>query len=334
MMTVEQKIADAGQALGFVAVGFGAVGPSQTQDKFAGWLARGCHADMEYLPRNAAVRADPRKIAPWARTVIATAVRYPVNRTPGGGISTYAQGSDYHEVMHEKLLQLAAVVRRECKVAQVKACADATPLPEREWAARAGLGWIGRQGHVISSRFGACLLLGELLVDAALVPSAPVKEACGQCRRCLEACPTHAIGEDRQVDARRCVSYLTIEHRGDIPEDVRPLMGKAVFGCDFCTAVCPWNGHGETKVLKDFSPRATPTLEGFLRMQETEFQVRFRHTPLFRTGIDRLQRNAAIALGNTGSEAALPALREAMASRPPLVQHHAAWAVARIQARG
>jgi epoxyqueuosine reductase len=330
-VTAEEKITEAGRGLGFVAVGFAAVGPSQTLEKFNSWLSRGFHAEMDFLPRHAALRADPRKIAPWAKSVVVAAARYPVNRTPGSGISTYARGSDYHEVLHGKLLELAAVVRRECHASQARVCVDATPLPEREWAARAGIGWIGKQGQIVNPQFGACLLLGELLVDAVLKPSPLLKNACGDCRRCVDGCPTHAIGEDGTVDAGRCISYLTVEHKGDLPEEMRPLMGRALFGCDFCTSVCPWNQRGEGRVMRELGPRPTPSPEDLLRMQESEFQTRFRHTPLLRTGLERLRRNAAVALGNGGSAAAAAVLEQAVASGSPAVQSHAAWALDRIR---
>lgn len=297
-MTVEERIVETGRSLGFVAVGFAAAGISRSNRAFSDWLVAGNHAGMEYLRRQADLRADPRQVSLGCRTVIVAAARYPVNPSPGAGFSFYARGADYHEAIRSRLVALAQAVRRETGARRMKICVDAAPLFEREWAVRAGVGWLGRQGQVVHPRYGCCLFLGEVLADTDLAPSPPQKNRCGRCRRCVEACPTGALGEDGRVDCRKCLSYLTIEQKGEIPPDMRPRMGETVFGCDFCTAVCPWNRFGAEAVLPDLNPRPVPSAEELLRMDEPEFLRRFAGTTVLRTGLERLRRNAAAVLGD------------------------------------
>jgi epoxyqueuosine reductase len=252
---------------------------------------------MRYLARCGELRADPARLAPGVRSVIAVAARYPVNPRPGSGFSTCARGRDYHLVIRDKLRLLAAALRRHAPLAVARLCVDSAPLPEREWALRAGIGWRGRQGQVINADLGACLLLGEILVDAEWPPSPPVPNRCGDCRLCVEACPTGAIRGDGTVDARRCISYLTIEHKGEISADLQPRMGEALFGCDCCTAVCPWNRGGEPWTVPELrEKRPLPDAQACLRLTEAEFEERFRDTAVLRTGLARLRRNAAIAI--------------------------------------
>jgi epoxyqueuosine reductase len=330
-MTLQSQIVEEAHALGFVKIGFAAVDHSLAQAELTAWLAKGYGAGMEFLSRHAPVREDPRHIEPRARTVIVAAARYAVNPSPGaGGFSFYASCLDYHEVLRAKLEQLSAFLKQG-GVFHARICVDSAPLSEREWAVRAGIGWIGRQGQVINPDFGGCLLLGAILTDADLPATMAQADRCGKCRRCVDACPTRAIGEDRLLDARRCISYLTIEHKGEIPVELRPLMGGAIFGCDRCVAVCPWNRFGAASVMPEFRPRPMPSAEECLRMNESEFRARFAHTNVLRTGLERLQRNAAVALGNTGSPAALPALQRAAETGSEMLRTHARWAIARIE---
>ena len=328
LLNLRERIAAEARELGFVRIGFAPAGRCETTAVFDHWLACGFHAGMDYLRRQAAVRADPRQLAPWARTVIVVAARYPLNAEPGSGFSTYARGADYHEALKARLERLAAHVVDACGAA--RACVDSSPLAEREWAVRAGIGWIGRQGQIVTREFGCCLLLGELLVDIDLGESEGVPFGCGDCRRCLESCPTGALQEDGRVDCRRCISYLTIEHKGEIPEDRRAATGAALFGCDLCTAACPWNAHGSDSVLAEFRQRDVPSAEALLAMSPPEFDDRFRATAVHRTGLVRLQRNAAVALGNAGDSRALAVLQHAVAHADPLVRSHAEWALRRL----
>jgi epoxyqueuosine reductase len=295
-MTVEAFILDAARRLGFAAAGIATIGRSNSGDRFEAWLNEGCSAGMRYLARHRDLRSDPDKLAPGARSAIVVAARYPVNPRPGAGFSTYARGRDYHAVLREKLRQLAAELGGRLPLKVTRVCVDSAPLAEREWALRAGIGWRGRQGQIVHPELGACLLLGELLVDAELRPSAPLPDRCGACRRCVEACPTRAIREDGTVDARRCISCLTIEHDGEFPADLREAMGEALFGCDCCTAVCPWNRFGETQAMPELRERSPmPTADQCLRMSEPEFERIFKDSAVHRLGLKRLQRNAANA---------------------------------------
>jgi len=264
------------------------------------------------LKRHAALRSDPRNLLPSARTVIVVGARYPARNPPpappGRGsddleckISNYARGLDYHVVLNEKLAQLAfALEEKHGQPIKSRICVDSAPLPEREWAVRAGIGWIGKQGSVVSPEIGCCFFLGELLVDIDLEPGAPMANQCQDCRRCVEACPAKAIMAGNLVDARRCVSYLTVEHKGEINPDIASCFGGSVFGCDRCTSVCPWNQRAEKPVMPEFDipPSAVPSLEVLGRLDRHGFKKMFANTPVERTGFERFQRNVKIALAN------------------------------------
>jgi epoxyqueuosine reductase len=286
-------LAEAGR-LGFAAAGVAAAAPAQTFGRFEQWLASGRSAGMAYLSRHGELRADPRKLAPGARSVVVVAARYPANPSPEGGFSTYARGEDYHDVIRRKLKELSSFIGGHAKLTVARVCVDSAPLLEREWAVRAGIGWIGRQGQVVSPAAGCCILLGCLLVDLDLPESARVPAQCGACRRCEDACPTRAV-QDGLVDARRCISYLTIEHAGEIDSALEGEMGVSLFGCDRCTAVCPWNAVGEDKVMPEFAARAMPDAEECRTMSDEAFRARFTGTAVLRSGAERLRRNASIA---------------------------------------
>ncbi|MFH1477105.1 MAG: tRNA epoxyqueuosine(34) reductase QueG [Verrucomicrobiota bacterium] len=309
-MPLSSFIREEASRLGFAAVGFAAVGPCRTFDRFQNWLSRGYAADMTYLSKYAFRRADPRQIMPEARSIVVVAARYPSDLTLSP-FSNYCRGCDYHTILREKLKQLARSLEAQSSVPlRARICVDSSPVLEREWAVRAGLGWIGKQGSLVNPEWGCTLFLGELLVNLELAPSLPVPNRCGNCRRCVEACPTGAIQPDGLVDARRCIAYLTIEHQGEIPEELRPLMGASLFGCDRCTAVCPFNRIGDDAILSDFSclcrsasggnPADTPmpTVEQCLALDEAGFQQRFMGTAIYRSGLARLKRNATVALAN------------------------------------
>ena len=297
---LERQIIAEATRLGFAAVGFATAGPSRTVALLEKWLAAGCAADMDFFHRNLQLRADPRELAPGARSLIVVAARYPVNDQPGRGFAMHARGEDYHAVLREKLEQLARFIRQAKPLSVARICVDSAPVLEREWAVTAGIGWRGKQGQIVNAGLGCCLVLGELLVDSELAPSPPAANQCGDCRLCLDACPTGALAEDGQVDARRCVSYLTIEHKGDIAPDLRPRIGGALFGCDRCTAICPWNRFGKDRIMPELRPDRMPSAEECLSMTEAEFRKRFKPTTVWRTGLARLQRNARLAMANRG----------------------------------
>jgi epoxyqueuosine reductase len=231
-----------------------------------------------------------------------------------------------------RLKHLAEGIRRLRPLRAARICVDSAPLPEREWAVRAGIGWLGRQGQVVRADAGCCLVLGELLVDIELEPTAQTADRCGDCRRCVAACPTQTIAPDRSVDARRCISYLTIEHKDAIPLELRPALGTALFGCDRCTAVCPWNEHGEKSELPELQPRSRPAADECLEMNAAQFRRHFKDTAVRRSGLERLQRNAAVALGNAGNLRARPLLEKTAANHPrSIVREHAAWALERLR---
>lgn len=297
-MKLEKKIINQALRLGFAAAGIADAGSCETIDMFRKWLALGHAAGMDYLARHVRLRSDPRKVAPGTKSIIVIAARYPVNERAGKGFSTYARGLDYHNVLRKKLKRLAEFIKAETRVSVARICVDSAPILEREWAIRAGIGWRGKQGQIVNLDFGCCLLLGELLVDIELEPSPRVPNQCGDCRRCIDACPTGALGEDGFVNARKCISYLTIEHKGEVPEDMRPLIGEALFGCDICTAVCPWNRFGNDKVMPELSELNMPTTEECISMAEKDFKTRFKDSAVFRACLERLQRNAIIVLQN------------------------------------
>lgn len=298
-MSLEEHIITEGRRLGFAAVGFAEAKEAETLGIYNRWLDSGGAAQMSYLARHAELRVHVNRLAPGTRSIIVVAARYPVNPEPAqGGIASYARGRDYHKVMRKKLKQLVAFLRAHTEIQVARICVDSAPVLEREWAIRAGIGWRGRQGQLVHETFGCCFVLGEILVDLELHPSRPRSNRCGSCRRCIDACPTGAIDANGLVESRRCRSYLTIEHDGDIPTEDQSLLGQALFGCDLCTASCPWNRFGEALVMPELTGDAPFTPEDFLTMTEEVFQERFQGTPLYRTGLARLQRNAAIALKN------------------------------------
>ena len=326
---------------GFDLVGITNPQPSAYIARYRDWLAKGYHADMDYMARPDAVekRADPRVVMPEARSIVVVGMNYyhggfPPIGTGRGRVSRYAWGGDYHDVMMNNLRQLAD--RIESLVGEPvahRAYVDFGPLMERELAQRAGLGWFGKNTTLIHPTFGSYVFLGELLLTLELETDTPLRKSrCGSCTACLDACPTGALVAPGVLDAQRCISYLTIEHRGAIPRALRPLIGDWIFGCDTCQEVCPWNqrfAHQATGSGLD--PRCkTLGLTELLTLDEHTFRARFRETPLWRPRRAGLLRNAAVVLGNVGSPAALPILEQASGDEDSLVAEHAAWAWQRI----
>lgn len=347
-MTHEERIKAQALAVGFDAAGITTADPPGHGAQSAAWLAAGMHGAMSYLQRLSPLREGPassENLLPCARSVIVVALSYcfpapshaAAREGATGLVARYARGSDYHNLMWEKLDALAAWLKAEFGPdVRTRGFADSGPLRERELAARAGLGWQGKHTNLISLDLGNWFFLGALLTTLDLAPDAPVAGHCGTCTRCLAACPTGAIVAPHTLDARRCISYLTIEERGPIPRDLRPLIGNRIFGCDDCLAACPWNERAQTARELRLAARPghdAPDLLGWLALlaDEDSFRAEFGGTPLMRPKRAGLRRNVCVALGNVGGDEAVAGLADALRNDPAsLVRGHAAWALGEI----
>jgi epoxyqueuosine reductase len=331
-----------GKELGFDLVGITTPKTPPTYPHFLRWLEKGFHGAMAYMERGKEKRGDLRLILPDVKSVIVAGISYfvpdeqlPSATTPTGKVARYAWGMDYHEVLLRKLEALLDYLRSLLgDGVKGKAYVDTGPILERDAAVQAGLGWIGKNTCLINPQLGSYLFLGELLVNVALAPDEPFKRNhCGKCQRCLLACPTGAFVAPYQLDARKCISYLTIELRGSIPRELRPLIGTWVFGCDICQEVCPWNRKAKPTEEEAFKPRpwSAPELLELLTLTEDEFRQRFKGSPLKRAKRSGLVRNACVAVGNLREEKAVPLLLRLLCDDPdPIVREHAAWALGRI----
>jgi epoxyqueuosine reductase len=355
MDALELRLKRQAHALGFDLVGIASAVPADSFERLHDWLARGFGGTMDYLNRHAEARRHPASILPEVRSVIMVAMNYSgewrvasgeqgqgtfssplaTRHSPLGKIARYARGADYHDVLRDRLNQLLAWLQKERPGCRGRGVVDTAPLLERDFARRAGLGWFGKNTMLLNKRLGSYFFLGALLTDLELQPDAPfTAHHCGTCTACLDACPTDAFAGPGWLDSRRCISYLTIELRGDVPEELRPGIGDWLFGCDVCQEVCPWNRKAPPATEPAFQPR--PDLEALdpielLGLSEPEFRRRFRGTALWRAKRRGLLRNAAIILGNRRNPAALPALRQALNDVEPLVREAARWAIARIE---
>ncbi len=343
-----ERIKEFACEVGFDAVGVAPAGPFP--DDRAVVQQRIADGHYSGLPWFTAARADiasdPRNLLPTARSLISVALSYRPDGAPApdrsdgprGRISAYAWGRDYHRVLKERMEQVVTFIREAAgPTQQARTLVDTARILDRAAARRAGVGWVGKHTNVITKAAGSWVFLGEILTELELAPDAPLRTNCGACDLCLRACPTGAIVAPYTVDNNRCISYLTIEHKGIIPRELRPLMGTWVFGCDVCQEVCPPNRRvGEPadaafRAAPDGEPiDGTPELIPLLRISAEDFTRRFGHTPVKRAKCEGLQRNAAIALGNSGDPAAVPALAAALRDGTPLVRAHAAWALGRL----
>lgn len=324
-------------------VGVAPAGPTPTWEAYRDWVERGYAAEMAYLVRPDAVarRADPRRILPEAQSVVVVVACYGKGKLPElaplhGRISRYAWGrEDYHRWLMRRLEALVGRIVEEVGPFPYRCYVDTGPILERAWAHSAGAGWVGKNATIIHPRLGSYFFIGVALLGVRLEPTPmPDLPSCGTCTRCIEACPTQAIVAPGVIDARRCLSYLSIEQRGPIPAAFRPLMGTRVFGCDVCQEVCPWNRKLLQRSLDaPVQPNATVSLPDVLFLSEADFRARFRHTPVWRATRDGLARNAAIVLGNLGDPAARPHLVAALEKHSSaMVRDHAAWALAQLTA--
>ena len=330
------QIKEKARAIGFDLVGIAAVQVSQHAQEFQRWLVAGFHGEMGYMAKNAEKRVDPSKVLRDARSMVAVGLNYYAGEhDPGARVARYAWGErDYHDVLSEKLKQLSAAIDElGGPGTQSRWYVDTGPILERDVAQRAGIGFIGKHTNLISRRLGNWMFLGEVLTSLELPPDPPEREYCGTCHRCIDACPTRAIVGPYQLDARRCISYLTIELKGAIPVELRPLIGDHVFGCDDCLEACPWNRFAKLSPAREFQRREMPPLTEFLSWNEQKFRDFFRGTPIVRIRRRGFLRNVCVVLGNIGGASALPALERAGHDVEPLVREHAAWAVEQIRAR-
>lgn len=338
---MKQRIKDKAKELGFDAVGFAeAETGAREQARLDAFLALGQHGDMDWMAHNVERRRDPRGLWPEARSVIVLGVNYGPERDPlvdlaandRANISVYARNRDYHDVVKKRLKQLGRWLAAEFGC-DLKVFVDTAPVLEKPLAHAAGVGWQGKHSNLVSRDFGSWLFLGEVFTTLNLAPDAPALDHCGSCRGCLDICPTNAFPAPYTLDATRCISYLTIEHKGHIPVAFRAAMGNRIYGCDDCLAVCPWNKFARTASEAAFVPREDldlPLLESFLGLDDARFRELFRGSPVKRIGRDRFLRNVLIALANTGAEVILPALERHLTDASPLVRAMAVWAVGRI----
>ena len=324
------------RALGLDAIGITTADPARHADFYRQWTAQGKAGEMAWLTREPDRRADPAQVLPGARSIIVAGLNYWQPQPAGRGrIATYALGDDYHDILLEKLKTLAREITTAGSPSKVYV--DTGPILEKPLAERAGLGWQGKSTMLISPTLGPWLLLGEILTTLDLAPDPPQNDHCGKCTRCLDACPTLAITAPYQLDARRCIAYLTIELKGSIPEDMRPLIGDRVYGCDECLDVCPWNRFAQTTRESRFQAPARDTtrdhLHDLLELTQPEFKRRFAKSPILRVKRRGLIRNACVVLGNIGTPEDIPALRKAEHHEEPLVREHASWAIRQIEKR-
>jgi epoxyqueuosine reductase len=337
---MKAAIAARAKALGFDAVGFTRAMLSQQQrEGLASYLAAGHHGTMAWMQARADERADPRALWPEAVTVISLGLSYApednalatIKIRSAGNISVYARGRDYHDVVKGKLKHLAQFI--SAREAGVKVFVDTAPVMEKPLAALAGLGWQGKHTNLVSRAHGSWLFLGEVFTTLDLIPDEPHEDRCGSCHACMTACPTDAFPAPYRLDARRCISYLTIEHAGPIPEEFRTAMGNRIYGCDDCLAVCPWNKFAQAGREQKFFHREdliAPQLAELATLTEAQFREKFSGSPVKRTGRNRFVRNVAIAIGNSGDASLYPVAQKLAADADPVVAEAGAWAAGRV----
>jgi epoxyqueuosine reductase len=341
MASLEAAIKEQALALGFELAGIAAATRADSFERLREWLYQGHAGEMAYMHRQEEARRHPDSILPGVRSVVMVGMNYKPEESETadarstGRIARYARGADYHPILWERLGRLLEWLRRQRPDCRGRAVVDTAPLLERDFARRAGLGWFGKNTMLLNKRLGSYFFLGALLTDLELQPDPPHETAhCGTCTACLEACPTQAFVSPGVLDSRRCISYLTIELRGPVPEELRSRVGDWLFGCDVCQEVCPWNRKAPGSREPAFLPH--PDLEAadpaeLLSLSEEAFRRRFRGTALMRAKRRGILRNAALVLGNRGDPAALPALRQALHDPEPVVREAAQWAIEQIQ---
>jgi epoxyqueuosine reductase len=344
--TLEQRIRDKATELGFAAVGFArADAAPRAGERLREWLADGRHGDMIWMEERAHHRVSPAGLWSEVRSVIALGMSYAPGHDPlalegqgdRGRISVYAQGSDYHDVVKKALKALGRWLAQEAGC-DLKVFVDTAPVMEKPLAEAAGLGWQGKHTNLVSRDHGSWLFLGAIYTTLDLVPDTPGRDRCGSCDACQRACPTDAFPAPYTLDARRCISYLTIEHKGPIPHEFREAIGNRIYGCDDCLAVCPWNKFAATAAAhKAFAPRAeltAPVLADLLALDDAGFRQVFAGSPIKRIGRDRMVRNCLIAAGNSGDGALAVPVRALLDDPDPVVRDAAEWAYDRLSSKG
>ena len=343
MLALTQQIHARANDLGFELVGITPAAQSETIARYRQWIENGYAGKMGYLERHLPLKVDVRQLLAEAKSVISLAMNYYTLDPPKaladdpahGQISRYAWGDDYHDVIRQRLSELVDFIKKTAETElKTRVCVDTAPIIEREYAQKAGVGWIGKNTNLIHWRSGSWYFLAEVLINIDLESDTePLRGSCGTCTRCIEACPTDAIIEPNLLDSRLCISYLTIELKESIPKALRPKIGNLIFGCDICQEVCPWNSKAVPTDEPAFHPRdgnLTPKLLSLIGMTQQEFSRRFKGSPIKRTKRRGFLRNVLVAIGNWGEPRAVPALKDVLADDEPLVRSHAAWALGKI----
>ena len=342
MEGLEDRIKAWGAELGFGAVGIADADLSAAQPRLAEWLGMGWHGEMDYMARHERLRTRPAELVPGTASVITCRLDYLQDAPRAldeeladrsrGYVARYARGRDYHKLMRNRLQRLCDRIEEEVGSFRYRAFADSAPVMEVELAARAGIGWRGKHTLLLNKK-GSWFFLGEILCDLEIKSDSPSSDHCGTCQKCIDICPTKAIVAPYKLDARRCISYLTIEHKSAIPEELRPLIGNRVYGCDDCQLVCPWNGFSRLSIEKDFAARNgldRASLVELFAWTEAEFDERLKGSPIRRIGYERWLRNIAVGLGNaSSSEEVIKALKNKKQHTSPLVREHVSWALGR-----
>lgn len=342
---MKARFVEQARALGFAVVGFApAVDDPLRAARLEQWIEAGFHGSMKWMEDRADVRRGPQSMWPAAQSVIALGMSYAPELDPlalegdpeKARISVYAQGRDYHDTVKKALKALARWLVAEVPGAELKVFVDTAPVMEKPLGEAAGLGWQGKHTNLVSREHGSWLFLGAIYTTVPFPPDASHQDLCGSCRACQDACPTDAFPAPYQLDARRCISYLTIEHRGPIPEALRPNLGNRIYGCDDCLAVCPWNKFADAAAAhKAFLPREeliAPRLDELLLLDDSAFRAKFSGSPIKRIGRDRFVRNCLIAAGNSGNTELLAPVKRLLADPDPVVAEAAQWAAARLTA--
>ena len=336
-LELKGEIVERAEALGFDSCKIAVAASPRYGNEFRAWLGEGAAGEMEWLSRGEEKRCDPQQVLPGVRSVIVVALNYWQGQRPAdaarGKIARYAWGDDYHDIMLPKLEELSAFLAAYGGVQ--KCYVDTGPILERDHAAEAGIGWHGKSTMLVDPKLGTWFFLAEILTTLDLPPDAPQPARCGTCTRCITACPTGAITDAHRLDARRCISYLTIELKGSIPLELRPLIGDRIYGCDDCLDACPWNRFAAVSREAGFAarPAVGMPLRDYLALDDAQFRTLFRGSPIKRIKRRGFLRNVCVALGNTGDATDLPALHRISRDPEPLIAEHAIWAIERIRER-